>query len=138
VLRYALHVRQRDPESLHPILARVGDEFFRGPAAALLGAYTGGDPSLHAAFVDYYRSQMSTGPIDGHSVAALGRIPTAESTALLTDLWRDAGPHEQLQIVRALAVQGTPEAVRAIEWIAAQTQDDRARAAADAALAMVR
>ncbi len=120
-LEYTIHLSQlqNPPELLGDIRE---ESLIGGLSVALLGLNDGSADHLVADLVPYYREQIenpSRSSVANRSVIqALGMIPTDESALLIADFKDWASGKHELELIQALAMNGTATAIEIMEsWL---------------------
>ena len=121
-MEYAVHLSQlvNPPE----LLGDLREEVLMGEAAIdFLGLNDGHADHLIADLVPYYRERIEnwnrTTWTNRSVIQSLGLIPTEESAILIADLKDWTSSNLKLELIQALANNGTPTAVMVMtEWLA--------------------
>lgn len=140
-LGYLGHLAQlKQPGEL---LADLRLELLEGEAAPLiLGFHEGRNPEVVASWLPYYQDRIenwtSTSFRNREIILALGNIPVEESAFLLMEILPWAGSSQKLDVVRALARNGTAPAIETLINISRDDANPVLRRAASEAIKLLR
>ena len=141
VLSYLGHLAQlQQPGEL---LADLRLELLEGEAAPLLlGFHEGRNPEIVAGWLPYYQDRIEnwsgTSFRNREIILALGHIPVEESALLLMEVFPWTGSSQRLDVVRALARNGTAPAIETLMTIAKDDPNPVLRRAAAEAIELLR
>lgn len=141
LLEYLAHVAQLNQPG--ELLSDLRIELFEGEAAPMiLGFHEGRNPEVVAGWLPYYQNRIEnwqgTSFRNREIILALGHIPVEESALLLMDILPWAGSSQRLDVVRALARNGTAPAIEALIGISMDDANPVLRRAASEAIKLLR
>ncbi len=140
VLRYGLHLIDSDREQLSPPLQEFQRVLSDGMGAALMGFYRGGDSEIYSGYLSHFQAVADSGKaIDDELISAIGNIPTEEATDTLIAMLEGTKLRESRvnDVISALAWQGNPRALGALQRYLDQTTNERRRALLDRAIRLL-
>ncbi len=141
LLRFGLWLDRQEGEKLPEMIEEMHEELSDDLGPVLLGYYDGDDPEILDGYAERFAARLSGDLANTRNndemIAALGQIPTARSNEVLISLLERADGRLVADIARALAWQGNPRSVPALQAVLERTTDDNTARLVQAAIAFL-
>ena len=148
LLRFAVYLNAKDPETL-PEAARHVKRGLTGEVAPLiLGFYHGEDPEIERGFLSMYQRKLDESMLGDptranladarQAIQCLAQLRSDAATDTLVGLVDRIPPSVAPELVSAIAFQGNPRAIPALESLRSATKDEQLAKLIDVALQRLR